>query len=65
MVLISEQEKKYIAERHPEVHICRTVSKKSKRHRYYMEENRAAMRTLKALRSLRYPDRKDGGGADG
>lgn len=40
-----------IAERMPNVHIRRTVKQKSKRHKYYMEENKNAMRLLKELRT--------------
>lgn len=40
-----------IAERMPNVHIRRTVRQKSKRHKYYMEENKNAMRLLKELRT--------------
>lgn len=51
MVIISANEKKIIAERMPSVHIRRTVKQKSKRHRYYMEESKGAMRLLNSLRS--------------
>lgn len=51
MIVITPAEKKIIAERMPNVHIRRTVKKKSNRHRYYMEENRNAVRLLKELRS--------------
>jgi len=50
VVIITDQEKEIIAERMPNVHIRRTVKQKSKRHRYYMEENKNAMRLLKELR---------------
>ena len=50
MVIITDQEKEIIAERMPNVHIRRTVKQKSKRHRYYMEENKNAMSLLKELR---------------
>ena len=40
-----------IAERMPNVHIRRTVRQKSKRHKYYMEENKNAMRLLNELRT--------------
>ena len=52
MVLINAEEKKAISERFPNVHICRTVRQKSKRHRYYMEETKSAMRLLRHLRGL-------------
>lgn len=51
MVLISKEEKEKISKRFPRVHIARTMKQKSKRHRYYCEENRAAMRYLEELRS--------------
>lgn len=50
MVTITEKEKQVIAAQYPNVHIRRTVKQKSERHRYYMEEDRNAMRTLKSLR---------------
>lgn len=56
VVLISLDEKNYIAERLPDVHIRRTVQQKSKRHRYYMEESRSAMKMLWRLRN---PDAVD------
>lgn len=51
MVLISKEEKEKINRRFPRVHITRTMKQKSKRHKYYCEENRAAMRYLEELRS--------------
>lgn len=51
MITISRQEKDVISLRMPNVHIRRTVKQKSKRHKYYMEENKGAMRLLKELRS--------------
>mgnify|MGYP007102015118 CR=1 FL=1 len=51
MVLISKEEKEKINERFPRVHISRTMKQKSKRHKYYCEENRAVMRYLEELRS--------------
>lgn len=53
LVLINEEEKRVIAEQLPHVHICRTVRQKSKRHRYYMEEDRNAMKLLRRLRTPR------------
>lgn len=50
MILISANEKEIIAERLPKVHIRRTVKQKSKRHKYYMEESRNAMRLLNEIR---------------
>ncbi len=51
MIAITSQEKDIIAERMPNVHIRRTVRQKSKRHKYYMEENKNAMRLLWGLRT--------------
>ena len=51
MISISQKEKEIIAKKFPRVHIRRTVKQKTKRHRYYMEEDRAAMRMLRNLRS--------------
>lgn len=50
MIAISAKEKEIIAEKMPKLHIRRTVKQKSKRHRYYMEESRGAMRLLRDLR---------------
>ena len=52
MINITQEEKKIIAEKYPETHIRRTVQQKSKRHRYYMEESRNAMRLLRLLRGM-------------
>lgn len=51
MVLISKEEKEKISRRFPRVHIARTMKQKSKRHKYYCEENRAAMKYLEEIRS--------------
>lgn len=53
MVLISKEEKEKISKRFPRVHIARTMKQKSKRHKYYCEENRAVMRFLEEIRSER------------
>lgn len=50
MIAISAKEKEIIAEKLPNVHIRRTVRQKSKRHKYYMEESKSAMRLLNDLR---------------
>lgn len=50
LIIISAKEKEYIVERMPDVHIRRTVKQKSKRHKYYMEESKNAMRLLRNLR---------------
>lgn len=51
MVLITKKEKEQIQERFPNAHIARTMKQKSKRHKYYCEENRAVMRFLNELRN--------------
>lgn len=50
MIAISADEKKIIREECPQVHIVRTMKQRSKRHRYYMAEESAAMRVLRRLR---------------
>lgn len=50
MIAISVDEKKIIREECPQVHIVRTMKQRSKRHRYYMAEEPAAMRVLRCLR---------------
>ena len=51
MIVITANEKEIISKALPNVHIRRTVKQKSERHKYYMEESRAAMRLLNKLRS--------------
>lgn len=51
MVLISKDEKDIIHSYFPRVHITRTMKQKSKRHRYYCEEDGRVMAFLKKLRS--------------
>ena len=63
VIVIDETERKYIAERFPEVHIRRTVKQKSKRHRYYMEEARYAVQALDRMRGRE--EEKRGDRADG
>lgn len=50
MIAISAKEKNIIAAKMPKIHIRRTVKQKSKRHRYYMEESKGALRLLASLR---------------
>lgn len=50
MILINSYEKDAIRERFPHVCIVRTMRQKSKRHKYYCEEDREAMRFLATLR---------------
>lgn len=51
MVAISAKEKNIIAKKMPNIHIRRTVMQKSKRHHYYMEENKGALHLLASLRA--------------
>lgn len=50
MVAITLNEKSEIRKKFPDVHIVRTMKQDSKRHHYYMVEESAPMRYLKALR---------------
>lgn len=50
MVAINKEEKETILKMYPNIHIVRTMKQKSKRHRYYCEENRGAMALLRSLR---------------
>ena len=71
MIAINKTEKDAIQKRFPDVHIVRTMKQKSKRHRYYCEENRGVMRYLERLRAeegntiqkgvTAYPNRKKRG----
>lgn len=50
MVLITKDEKDIIHRFYPRVHITRTMKQKSKRHRYYCEEDKRVMILLAKLR---------------
>lgn len=50
MIAINKTEAEAIRANFPDVHIVRTMKQKSKRHRYYCEESRAAMRYLNRIR---------------
>lgn len=50
MIAITKEEKEIIAKTFPRAHIVRTMKQKSKRHRYYCEENRGVMALLEQLR---------------
>lgn len=52
MVAINKAEAEAIRAQFPEVHIVRTMKQKSKRHRYYCEESKLAMRFLNRLRGI-------------
>lgn len=57
MVLITVREKEELLKKMPDLHIHRTVKQKSKRHKYYMEERRDAMRQLAMLRGEMHTER--------
>lgn len=59
MVLISKEEKEAMVARFPHVLVVRTCKQKSKRHRYYMEESRAAMNYLRELRGEPVPQKQN------
>ena len=50
MILINKEEKELISRFFPNVHITRTMKQKSKRHRYYCEEDKRVMVFLRKLR---------------
>lgn len=50
MIAITAEEKKIIHEQYPEVHIVRTMKQDSKRHHYYMTEDKKPMKLLRKLR---------------
>lgn len=50
MIAINKAEKEAVASRFPNVHIVRTMKKKSKRHHYYCEESIEVVRFLRMLR---------------
>ena len=50
MVSITAEEKKIIHEQYPDVHIVRTMKQDSKRHHYYMTEDKKPMKLLRKLR---------------
>lgn len=58
MISITEEEKKTISAKYPNVHIVRTMRQDSKRHHYYMEEVGGAMRMLKMMRGIEAPKGK-------
>ena len=61
MVAVNKTEKEAILARYPNVHIVRTMKQKSKRHRYYCEESKGAMRLLSELRGDIDTNAKEGG----
>lgn len=50
MIAINKAEKELIVKKFPNVHIVRTMKSKSKRHRYYCEENRQVLNFLNRQR---------------
>lgn len=50
MIAITADEKKIIHEQYPDVHIVRTMKQDSKRHHYYMTEDKKPMKLLRRLR---------------
>ncbi len=61
MIAINKAEKDAVMAAFPNLHIVRTMKGKSKRHRYYCEENRQVMRFLDKLRGIKTDVQKDGG----
>lgn len=58
MISITKDEKQAVSERCPDVYIARTMKHDSKRHHYYMTEDKAAMRVLRELRRFDGKSRK-------
>ena len=50
MIAITADEKKIIHEQYPDVHIVRTMKQDSKRHHYYMTEDKTPMKLRRRLR---------------
>lgn len=46
MIPISKDEKEYISNLYPDIHIRRTMAQRSSRHRYYIEETPRALGVL-------------------
>lgn len=61
--MINASEKQAISKRFPYVRIVRTMKSDSKRHHYYMEENREAVRFIKELRGEPIRKKRNGKGA--
>lgn len=62
MIAITADEKKIIREKYPEVHIVRTMKQDSKRHHYYMTEDKKPMKLLRELRKDRCEHNAKGSG---
>lgn len=52
MVAITKSEKDAIVAKYPDTHIVRTMKQDSKRHHYYMTEDRKPMILLRKLREV-------------
>jgi len=66
MIAVSKEEKDRIIQRFPNTFIVRTMKQRSKRHRYYCEETKAAMQLIKQMRdgeACAAYDRRDTGNA--
>ena len=51
MIAVTKTEKELIIKKFPDIHIVRTMKQKSKRHRYYCEEQKPVMNYLRRLRN--------------
>lgn len=60
MIAITADEKKIIQEQYPDVHIVRTMKQDSKRHHYYMTEDKKPMKLLRRLRETGCSSTKKG-----
>lgn len=65
MVEITQFEKEAIKKRYPEVHIVRTMKQDSKRHHYYMTEDRKPMEMLRKMRAVYETDSMKGASNNG
>ena len=62
MILINKEEATAIREKFPNTNIVRTMKQKSKRHKYYCEENRGVVRFLNSIRNGDKPSVAKGDG---
>lgn len=51
MILVNEREIKVIREKISNLYVTRTMKQKSKRHKYYVPEDRRVIRLLKHMRT--------------
>ena len=61
MIAVNKAEADAIRANFPNTHIVRTMKQRSKRHRYYCEENRSVMRFLDNFRNKGKPSAKKEG----